>query len=105
MQDFHEKMRLHISSMLPNLSSTVHRPVASNPKINGGDIEASSLAAVIKDHDIDSWTWDAAKERMNEAYERGGAPAWLAAVARELELERLQLMRRRQESDLRRSNQ
>lgn len=105
MQDFHDKMRLHVSSILPNLSSTVHRPVASNPKINDGDIEASSLAALIKDDDIDSWTWDTAKERMNEAYERGGAPAWLAAVARELELERLQLMRRRQELDSRRYDQ
>ena len=65
-------------------------------------MESSSLAALIKDDDIESWAWDAAKERMNEAYERGGAPAWLAAVARELELERLQLMRRRDRS---RSNQ
>jgi hypothetical protein len=105
MQDFHDKMRLHVASMLPSLSSTVHRPIASNFKIDGGDIESSSLAALINDDDIDSWVWDAAKERMNEAYERGGAPAWLAAVARELELERLQLIRRRQESDHRRPNQ
>jgi hypothetical protein len=105
MQDFHDKMRLRVSSILPNLSSTVHRSIASYSKINGGDIESSSLAALIENDDVDSWAWDAAKERMNEAYERGGAPAWLAAVARELELERLQLMRRRQQSDRRRSNQ
>jgi hypothetical protein len=104
MQDFHDKMRLHVSSMLPTLSSTVHRPIASNSEIEGGDLESSSLVASIKEDDIDSWVWDAARERINEAHERGGAPAWLAAVARELELERLQLLRRRQESDHRRSD-
>jgi len=62
-------------------------------------MESSVLATSIKDGDIDSWTWDAAKQRIDEAYDRGGAPAWLAAVARELELERLQLLRRRQVSD------
>jgi len=101
MQDFHDKMRWHISSILPGLSATMRRPLAS---VEGESAGAGSLSASIQEDDINAWTWDTAKERMDQAYERGGAPAWLAAVARELELERLQLLRIREEAERRRSN-
>jgi hypothetical protein len=49
--------------------------------------------------EIDSWTWDRAKERMDEAYERDGTLGWFAAAARELEIENQLDIRRRANLD------
>lgn len=94
MQDFHDKMRLHVSSVIPSLSSNVHRPVGP---WYGGDGESGTSITPIQEKDVDSWQWDTAKQRMDEAYERGGASAWIAVAAREMEMERLQLIRQRQQ--------
>lgn len=43
--------------------------------------------AIAPQHGVD-WTWDAAQERLEEAFERGGFTGWLAAAAEEIEAER-----------------
>lgn len=38
--------------------------------------------------DGEDWTWDAAQERLERAFERGGFTGWLAAAAQEMDAER-----------------
>lgn len=38
--------------------------------------------------DGEDWTWDAAQERLESAFEQGGFAGWLAAAAQEIEAER-----------------
>lgn len=38
--------------------------------------------------DGEDWTWDAAQQRLEGAFERDGFAGWLAAAAQEIEAER-----------------
>lgn len=38
--------------------------------------------------DGEDWTWDAAQERLEKAFESGGFTGWLTAAAEEMEAER-----------------
>lgn len=38
--------------------------------------------------DGENWTWDAAQQRLERAFERDGFTGWLAAAAQEMEAER-----------------
>jgi len=46
--------------------------------------EPSATAAL----HAEDWTWDAAQERLEKAFERDGFTGWLAAAAQEIEAER-----------------
>jgi hypothetical protein len=88
MRDFNQKMHNLISSTLPTLSSSIYRPfVPSQRDIEVGGPEISILRKSMSDEAIEKWTWEEAKERMNEAYQRGGPVAWTAAMVREMEIQ------------------
>ena len=48
------------------------------------DIEM--IKTSISKEDIDTWTWEGAKERMGDAVDRGDPVGWMAIAMRELEL-------------------
>jgi hypothetical protein len=88
MPDFNQKMHSFISSILPTLSSSIYRPfVPSQRDIEVGGPEIAMLRKSMSDEAIETWTWEEAKQRMSEAYQRDGPVAWTAAMVREMELQ------------------
>jgi hypothetical protein len=57
--------------------------------------ESSRLLEGIPGAAIETWTWDSAKERLEAGFKKGGAEGWVAAAAREMEIENQQELRKR----------
>ncbi|PVG02105.1 hypothetical protein CPB86DRAFT_698200, partial [Serendipita vermifera] len=95
--DLHLKLRRRIYTLAPSLVAKIRRPVAASDYESSADMHP--ILASMTSEEIDSWTWDKAKARMDEAYERDGTLGWFAAAARELEIENQLDIRRRAKYD------
>ncbi|KIY71314.1 hypothetical protein CYLTODRAFT_441396 [Cylindrobasidium torrendii FP15055 ss-10] len=85
-QEFSYRMRIIMAHRLPLLSSRIQ-----NLHVYEGEDDAASPP-----EDVQTWNWDAAKQRLQDVYDREGAVAWSEAALEEMELEaRLERWRRK----------
>ncbi|KAG8752769.1 hypothetical protein FRC14_006730 [Serendipita sp. 396] len=87
MDDFHQQMRDHIQAVLPSL---VQSRIST----------AEMIKETVSQEAVDSWTWDGAKERLNEAYNKS-PEAWMATAMREMELSYQKELQQKNDSERR----
>ncbi|KAG6856612.1 hypothetical protein H0H87_002567 [Tephrocybe sp. NHM501043] len=91
-KEFADRMRMLVWRGLPSLTSQIHRP----PE------EDDEGVPVPRSNEPDpTWKWEEAEKRLQEAYDRGGFPAWVQTAMKEVEDElKVERARRQREYDL-----
>ncbi|KAF8654887.1 hypothetical protein AX16_003316 [Volvariella volvacea WC 439] len=77
--EFGERMRQALWSTFPGLTSVIHRPSETE--------EERISASVIHPAEIGAWKREESEERLRQAFEKGGLPAWGEAAMKEVEIE------------------
>ena len=84
-------MRLAILNKLPFLSSRIHRSPDAEDHGHDPDLlhtmGSASLEKEPTNHNGEKWSWDAAENRLKDAYEKDGFSGWGIALLQEVEAE------------------
>ncbi|KAG6917494.1 hypothetical protein DXG01_002358 [Tephrocybe rancida] len=75
-KEFAERMRMLIWRGLPGLTSQIHRPPEE-------DDQGQPVSRPMEP--VPSWKWEEAEKRLQDAYDKGGFPAWTQAAIKEME--------------------
>ncbi|KAF8878768.1 hypothetical protein BD779DRAFT_1447524, partial [Infundibulicybe gibba] len=93
-REFAHKMRMAVWTRFPGLTARIHRPVEEDDVLDGVE------GVVVESGAEEGWSWGAAEERLQKAYETGGAALWARVALREMEVEnRVEQAKRRGEGE------